>query len=46
MPTPNGKATAIPASETDADNRMFEALKITPPTTIKRKRQYWHQMET
>ena len=32
MPTPSGKATAMPAMETDAASRMFEALKITPPS--------------
>ena len=27
-PTPNGKATAIPAMETAAESKMLEALKI------------------
>jgi len=30
-PTPNGKATAIPAMDTEAERRILEALKITPP---------------
>ena len=30
-PTPNGKATAIPATDTEAERRILEALKITPP---------------
>ena len=30
-PTPNGKATAIPAMETEAESKMLEALKIIPP---------------
>ena len=29
-PTPNGKATAIPAMDTEAERRILEALKITP----------------
>jgi hypothetical protein len=32
-PTPSGKATESPASDTEAESRMFEALKITPPST-------------
>ena len=31
IPTPRGKATAIPAIEVDAERRMLDALKITPP---------------
>ena len=31
MPTPTGKATDMPASDTLAESRMFEALKMTPP---------------
>ncbi len=27
-PTPNGKATAIPAMDTEAERRILEALKI------------------
>ena len=31
IPTPRGKATARPAIEVDAESRMLEALKMTPP---------------
>ena len=34
-PTPSGKATESPASDTEAESRMFEALKITPPSTLR-----------
>ena len=30
-PTPKGKATAIPAMDTEAESKMLDALKITPP---------------
>ena len=33
MPTPSGKATAIPAMETEALSRMFDTLKTTAPRT-------------
>ena len=37
MPTPSGKATDMPAMEVDADRRMLDALKITPPSRIQPK---------
>jgi hypothetical protein len=30
-PTPTGKATDIPANDMEEDNKMLDALKMTPP---------------
>ena len=38
-PTPKGKATAIPAMDTDAESNIFEALKMIPP--ISALMMYW-----
>ena len=42
-PTPNGKATAIPAMETEAESKMLEALKIIPPIKALTMYVFFHQ---